>query len=256
MSYFEMQLKPEQQIVFEYFMAQQDLKPGEFIIRCPFCQYFEVRETSVHEMMFFHCARPLPTTNSCERVSCVHCKREVWIPDDGIFDEEQEEDQLEMMKHFQCAELSHLREGFEKARTTGEQSACPQCGLKGRKDDACTHMTCASCSQRWCYFCGLREEDADCDAEALRKGSERIYAHNVNWETNPSRCPMYLVDIHQIDDWWPENDEACLNLFHKQRAVRSLRKFKDEVGDEQFLKLWHAETMGAVRGCGHTLEEI
>ncbi|CAM9545572.1 unnamed protein product, partial [Heterosigma akashiwo] len=221
-----MQLNPEQQAVFQYFMAKDDLKPGECLIPCPFCQYFEVRASCLQEML---AGGLLATNAACQRVSCVHCKKEViYIPESGVFAEGEEELEQDMMKHIKCAELAVLREQFEDARIKGEQGACPQCGLNGQKDNACTHMRCPSCSQVWCYFCGLKEENVDCDRAAVENGTDVIYAHNIDWQTNPNRCPWFFHEIHQTDPNWPEDEVACLNKFHKIRAVRELRRLRNE----------------------------
>ena len=88
--------------------------------------------------------------------------------------------------------------------------ACPRCDLKGRKDDACTHMNCVKCGCDWCYVCGLAVDA--CDKAPPREGRDEndLYLHNRNWETNYRRCPMYLTQILEVDlNWlganWEEN---------------------------------------------------
>ena len=86
---------------------------------------------------------------------------------------------------------------------------CPGCKLAGRKDDACTHMTCTKCITEWCYVCGL--DVKSCDKEAPREGGRvnDIYLHNKDWEINEKRCPMYLTKILEVDlHWLGENWEV------------------------------------------------
>jgi hypothetical protein len=72
---------------------------------------------------------------------------------------------------------------------------CPGCGNGGRKDTACTHMTCEECHTVWCYVCGIAEKYLD---KANPDGN--IFSHNDNWKTlYPKRCPMFFLELHDID---------------------------------------------------------
>ena len=44
-----------------------------------------------------------------------------------------------------CVELREEKEQFDEAFKLTRGRNCPECGLFGRKDDACTHMTCERC---------------------------------------------------------------------------------------------------------------
>ena len=50
-----------------------------------------------------------------------------------------------------------------------------------------------------------------------------IYNHNEEWYENEKRCPMYLTQISEVDDKWSEEDQACLDLFHKIKTLGLLR---------------------------------
>mmetsp|Transcript_12667 Transcript_12667/g.12764 ORF Transcript_12667/g.12764 Transcript_12667/m.12764 type:complete len:86 (+) Transcript_12667:480-737(+) len=76
--------------------------------------------------------------------------------------------------HQMCVELYPLKTKIENAIEEGEFRRCPQCGLSGRKDEYCTHMTCSVCQTVWCYFCGKKEVDCDKDYPG-----NNIYAHNI-----------------------------------------------------------------------------
>ena len=63
--------------------------------------------------------------------------------------------------HFECAELAPSKAIWDKALENGAKVPCPQCGVGGQKDNACTHMTCVKCHTRYCYLCGLANNKLD-----------------------------------------------------------------------------------------------
>lgn len=71
---------------------------------------------------------------------------------------------------FACAD--HLLHALFRFAQT---SSCARCGMTGRKNDACSHVTC--CGRQWCYMCGdtVRLEGAAAAASASVHG-----------------CPVYL----------------------------------------------------------------
>lgn len=127
---------------------------------------------------------------------------------------------------------------------------CPGCGLSGLKDEACTHMTCDKCQTVWCYFCGLDQVHADKEG-----GADNIYQHNRKWYSTEGRCPMYLTEISQVDDRWPEEDEECLEFFHRKRAIRLLRDFVNEIKVDNYKKLVEIFPQCG-EGAGFSLEDI
>jgi hypothetical protein len=109
--------------------------------------------------------------------------------------------------HNKCVELREPKRLIEQAIEEGSNMRCPGCQLAGRKDDACTHMTCTKCSTVWCYVCGLDVES--CDKELRPGRMNDIYAHNADWAVNEKRCPMYLTQILEVDlHWLGENWEV------------------------------------------------
>ena len=50
-----------------------------------------------------------------------------------------------MERHFKCLEFKTMKDSFEDIIENGVKASCPKCGIKGMKDDACTHMTCDNC---------------------------------------------------------------------------------------------------------------
>jgi len=144
---------------------------------------------------------------------------------------------------------------------------CPGCQLAGRKDDACTHMTCTKCSTEWCYVCGLDVES--CDKEAPRVGGRvnDIYLHNRDWEMNEKRCPMYLtqileVDLHWLGENWEENatnedfedDEKCLDYLHRFRTIKLLQQVLKKIGKSAFISTF--VEFDGIRNCGYTYSEV
>merc|ERR1719242_2422047 len=96
-----------------------------------------------------------------------------------------------LKKHRDCAKIGPMKDMFMKAVNEGGNGICPKCGTSGRKDDACTHISCPNCTQRYCYLCCVGEDKCD------KGGSKRnIYDHNIEWETHRNRCPMYMKHIH------------------------------------------------------------
>ena len=145
--------------------------------------------------------------------------------------------------------------------------ACPGCGVAGRKDEACTHMTCVKCETKWCYVCGLSEANAD---KSFRGGGRKstLFEHNTHFEFNQNRCPMYLTQIGTIDDEWPAHEEEednsstpredaeeeCLEIFHRHRTLGMLYGAKKELGDEEWAIA--RQQFPNVRNCGFTDEQI
>ena len=66
---------------------------------------------------------------------------------------------------------------------------------------------------------------------------------------------MYMTEISQVDDRWPEDDQECLEFFHRKRAIRLLRDFVEEITVENYKKLIEVFPQCG-DGSGFTLEEI
>jgi len=94
-----------------------------------------------------------------------------------------------------CTHLYRLGLKFLSTVSDCAQMKCPQCGLKGIKDESCTHMSCDSCGCTWCYCCGLDEMECEHDEDYP---IEDFYRHNMGWPRLNSRCPMYLHDISKV----------------------------------------------------------
>ncbi|CAF1145417.1 unnamed protein product [Adineta steineri] len=259
-SVFERQLKPEQFVQYTNIMlslswSKDILKDNEELIYCAFCSYVEIRVKSPGAQFMF-CKH-----QGCGKTSCLICLHKVTMLEenyDDIDDEEYEEYENnieEIEKHFKCAELGEAKKIVEMAIENGQKVPCPECGLAGMKDDACTHMTCPECQTYWCYFCGLKE--IDCDKSISASTTESvipIYRHNESWEINPKRCPMYLTAVCDIDDNWPSDENECLEYFHRIRSLKFLRRVYEQLGAEVIEQL--NERFGTIDASGFALDDI
>ena len=242
--------------MFELVWAKQVVGPDDILCQCPFCNFAEIRRTDKTSLMFVFCGR-----DSCKKRSCIVCKREVI--DDNLDSEDDDEDDCQndsdingdnneyhykrLKFHMKCSELALFKEKFDKIIESSTGVRCPGCGIIGRKDNACNHMSCLNCETQWCYFCGKKEGDLDTD-------NENIYHHFNDWQVNSNRCPMYLNNISEVDSSWPEDGEAVLDYFHRQRTLRLLNKFYHECGWKKWNEISNQFT--AIKACGFTEEEI
>lgn len=123
------------------------------------------------------------------------------MEDDGFDDASQ---QMRMIRHLDCGAQSVNKRLFDAAIAAGNTVPCPGCGLEGRKDGMCTHMTCQNCGTDWCYLCATRVEELDMAPRTEAASSELIYGHNQDWQTNPRRCPIYMSSISEVDPEWED----------------------------------------------------
>lgn len=187
---FERQLTSTQENTFRAHAARTSLKPGEELIECKECGLFEV---VAHDPVLWWCPH-------CKDASCRVCNKDLEGTDQFTFD-------IWKSEHSKCAKLREPKRLIEEAIEEGSKMRCPSCNLAGRKDDACTHMTCTKCATSWCYVCGLDAKTAD---KGEGRGDDRdlddIYLHNKDWERNVKRCPMYLTQILEVDLNWLGED--------------------------------------------------
>lgn len=185
-------------------------------------------------------------------------------PSSSSKEEDSERDVLLRPHVIGCASLRDAKQKVDKALELGSKMPCPSCNLLGRKDDSCCHMSCPRCQTSWCYICGLSVEACDkAPPRGPRLSGNDIFLHNVDWETNPARCPMYLTQILEIDpSWlgqdWNEGDEVdddrLLSYFHRWRTIKLLQSVLVEIGNSTFEQVWlHFDS---VRNAGYELEDI
>jgi hypothetical protein len=244
-SVFERQLSPEQLSFYQQHMlvfvwAKEFLDDDERLDHCPFCTFAAIR--NINDTHIFYCAHP-----QCLITSCLICRKAC---PKMLNDYASDEQLAEMERHWTCALLADDKHKFDQYLELGQKVPCPKCGLAGMKDTSCTHMTCPTCSQLWCYFCGKKVEE--CDQEP--GGTNGIFDHNHNWDTNPNRCPMYLTQIYDLDDRWPDDEDQCLVMFHRNRSLRLLREAFEILGKKRIDEL--DRHFNIIATCGFTLDEI
>jgi hypothetical protein len=243
---FERQLNEEQMNVYLHTLAMNQVGPDEAVRQCPKCPYFEVWKRN-EGMTFMSC-------KSCKRGSCTICKGSIRIPPRGeIHDDDwdlEANDANSYVFHMECAHLAPYLKAFQDALEEGTGTRCPSCGFLGRKDDACTHITCPSCQIEFCYVCGIATANLD-----KIPTSQLIHGHNADWEYNSKRCPMYLYEINDIDDRWPEdNDNECVGYLSRLKTVANLRTAVEYMGLDIYHKL--RAKYKIVRNCGYSEAEI
>jgi hypothetical protein len=255
--------------MFEHVYAKQCVGKGEVLCQCPFCKYVEIRAVpDTASIMFVYCKRA-----GCSKTTCYVCNKELMRrrhnTDEADDDGDENEINVEMDAvqvghdvergdasddgtlafHMKCSALAAEKQKFDDVIKTSVGVPCPGCGIIGRKDDACNHMGCQNCQTSWCYMCGKKESELDISAE--RSG---IYGHFVDWETNSKRCPMYLCNVCDADDDWPEDPYEALNFFHRERTLRLLNKLHVEIGDAKWTEL--ENHFATIRNCGFTKEDF
>lgn len=186
---------------------------NEVLVECPFCCYFEIRDAN--NVNFIFCKN-----QECNKISCFYCHLECKIDNcDFLIDDDNE---AEIMKHFECAFYGNLKKEIDKAIDNGLKVECPSCNTDGRKDeDSCTHMKCLNCKQIYCYFCGLAGDQCD---KSDNNEDDDLGSHNNLWEHSEYRCPMYFLDVHIVDKRWPFMLESdALDFFHMKRVIKNLK---------------------------------
>lgn len=246
---FVRQLTSSQQNSFKTHVARTALKEGEDLLECKECGLFEV---VLDDPVLWWCPH-------CHCGACRVCNKD--LPTGA------RKYDIDKSPHNKCAQLREPKRLIEQAIEEGSKMRCPGCQLAGRKDDACTHMTCTKCSTEWCYVCGLDVES--CDKEAPRVGGRvnDIYLHNRDWEMNEKRCPMYLtqileVDLHWLGENWEENatnedfedDEKCLDYLHRFRTIKLLQQVLKKIGKSAFISTF--VEFDGIRNCGYTYAEV
>ncbi|CAG9326000.1 unnamed protein product [Blepharisma stoltei] len=239
------------------YIAWSNTAKDEELKWCPKCNYFEIWAKSSTADLFY-CKMP-----SCKATICIHCNKSFKLPDYEEFsnreiNDYEEEANLEkeyeasleaFFYHQACVELHPLKKKIDMAIEEGEKRCCPGCGLSGRKDENCTHMTCPVCQTIWCYFCGKKEGDCDKDYPG-----DDIVGHNYDWNINDLRCPMHFTQIHEIDKRWPDNDEGCLNYFHRLLTLKCLKQAINEIGLDNYYKI--ADHFSSIKNNGYGIDEI
>lgn len=154
-----------------------------------------------------------------------------------------------MKTHKNWFEYKDIKDEWETSLDKGIYRACPSCGVKGIKDDKCTHMNCNNCNSVWWYLWGKENKDLD-----KSDSNGTIFSHNDGWKTNSKRCPLYLKGLGEIDDRYSKTDDTYnKTLFHKLLTYTEIRKFMKKHGNEKYLEL--CEVFPSIAQNGYDMEE-
>jgi len=109
---------------------------------------------------------------------------------------------------------------------------CPECGLRGQKNEyECTHILCP-CQTRYCYCCGMNALEVDSTSDSCDP-VDLLFGHNNSWEDcDDKRCPMYLYYLSDFYEDFPADDEGAQERFHQIKAANKLRELKKENEDK------------------------
>jgi hypothetical protein len=275
---FERQLDEKQSNLVCAFKAETALKFGEKMIRCSnsSCDHFEVRRD---DPIIFTCS-------ACDESNCLVCKKRVDKEETGGTTMDFKEHEKEGVStsvvhpppsppmplpvpvaHSKCLQLRLPKLLVERAIDSGSLMPCPTCGIEGRKDEACTHMNCPKCLEVWCYVCGMSAKNADKELPEEGKDANDIFLHNRDWQLNENRCPLYMTQILEVDENWlvrngdvagtnnaEEEDDRCLEYFHRFRTIKMLQEVKRRVGEKEFEETF--STFDNIKNSGFDLRDI
>jgi len=65
---------------------------------------------------------------------------------------------------------------------------------------------------------------------------ERYLGHQSDWQDNNKRCPLYLEDLADEDEEWPEEGDQAVSLYHQEKTYFLLRKLLEKLDKEQLEK--------------------
>ena len=186
------------------------------MVNCYYCGDDQVWDAKP-KTNFFYCEN-----SDCGKAFCTLCNG----PVDNDRDEretEQEQIEYEEEEHPICFEFKDMRNEWNLIMQKGAMRFCPNpsCKTGGVKGTEWTHMKWFTWGTNYCYFWGKAE--ADCNKSTSEPGLAR---HNDDWETNPKRCPIFLLQIQEVDDRWETNkDDDCMKFFHKLLTYTYISEF-------------------------------
>ena len=120
---------------------------------------------------------------------------------------------LELQNQARLTSLDIILRAVQEALSLGGRMVCPSCNQQGEKNDACMHITCPSCSTRWCYCCG------------------RPRGH----EQQKCKCDVTSAYLERHEGWKYlsiEGESAgygALHEFHRRRMIYFLQQVKSAV---------------------------
>ena len=150
----------------------------------------------------------------CGRGACQVCHKELPVAatDDSSAGVDPQRDLLLRPHIVGCASLRAAKEAIDTAMEHGSKMPCPECGLAGRKDEACTHMSCPRCHTPWCYVCGLsvrnretERQETESERQCVQPVGEKARRADRGQRGNASCCLPFLLD----DERWSLSCAVC-----------------------------------------------
>jgi hypothetical protein len=205
--------------VFEIFSIPDDCQ----VIKCNLCPnekdkgIFLIKKNDFSH--FYTCENEV-----CKKTMCTFCYKE----------------KISENLHQDCKSLYPILQDLEKTIEFAITKHCPKCIKIGRevmdlhpnmKNSRCAHIKCGKCNMSWCYICGGHEENVDKCNKDLNK--QLISRHNIDWLTNPKRCPMYVNELASKIDGWSKNEVECCYELEKYRLKSFIKKVVKKYGFEK-----------------------
>ena len=99
---------------------------------------------------------------------------------------------------------------------------------------------------RWSHTANAQVKACDKAAPRPGRAVDDIFLHNVDWEVNDKRCPMYLTQILEVDPAWLGEDwdesqreevgeDTCLAYLHRRRTIKLLQDVRDAIGPSPYI---------------------
>jgi len=285
---FERQLKPPQLVGWAAFSALKGknvAKLGEAIYTCPVaaCQedaggWFCIMD-AIMPRTYFDCSKCAGRGRN--GATCTYCKEVLMVPTGEETPRTYDTQLNSRVRHFGggfgegggggggeeevdfCEALGPHMQVFLKVIADSLQPCCPHCGHRGRKDDACTHMTCPSCANRWCYCCGKKAEEADGSGPHMVRGvvcvaqpwlnslqalnppppfpphpfTQDFGEHNVHFDSSDPefslRCPQFFDDADVVcedPEWAGVTGDDATDKYHQWSLRRDVAAWYKTLG--------------------------
>ena len=230
-AYFESKLDSAGRRKYRRYLKLRALTSDEKMVTCLYWGKYKIWKTSKRRI-FFYCNH-----TDWGEAFCTICNESV---DNDRDERDTKEEQIDYEKevHPTWVKYAEMRKEWDMILQKGAMRFCPNpsCKTGGVKDTDCTHMKWFTCGTNYCYFWGKAEANWD-----KSKPEPGLARHNDNWNTNPKRCPIFLLQIQEIDKRWKtEDDDVCLKLFHKLLTYKYIKKFIKKHTREKFDDFWNA----------------
>mmetsp|Transcript_28208 Transcript_28208/g.44007 ORF Transcript_28208/g.44007 Transcript_28208/m.44007 type:complete len:401 (-) Transcript_28208:269-1471(-) len=225
--YLEKKMTSHQKLIYR--KKEEEIRTGQDLEgkpKCPKCGMHGAQSRLTIHGEAMVCVR-----RGCNVTFCRFCRKDIChIPDFAGHLEE-------------CEALGSIERRILDVVAQCSTRKCPGCGMKGLKNDLCTHMQCEECKTRWCYVCAKSSEECG--------GIDR---HNINWYKDPKACPMYLEYVSEVDNSWPSNPRKCVEFFHRRLTLMELNQLRLDIGEERFDKTF--QRFDSCRNSGFSVQEI